>query len=185
MIAQQRIYVNADRSKAVPEDSPEAAILLAAPGQVIAEEDVRRLGLDRIPSMAADESTDGPEGDGESVATEGKAVVGPPEDKSIGSPREIKIGGGSAGAQAEGEGGSSSLDPDDSTPAGPGEVTDQAVYDADVASGAITPIASDDPAAVVNPDDPTPLIDTSTDDDQAPSTSGRSRRKKADEEAAE
>lgn len=44
------------------------------------------------------------------------------------------------------------LDPNDSTPPGPGEITDQAGYAAAVASGAITPIAPDDPDATAEID---------------------------------
>ena len=42
-----RIYTNADGTKVVPEDSPEAAQLLGIAGDTIPEEKARALGLDK------------------------------------------------------------------------------------------------------------------------------------------
>jgi hypothetical protein len=41
----RRLYLNADRSKALEEGHPDAAFLLVAPGQEITEEEAIRLGL--------------------------------------------------------------------------------------------------------------------------------------------
>lgn len=59
----KRLYVNADRSKIVDEDSPDAAFLLAAAGHTVSDEDVKRYGL-----KAAD-------------APQTKQVKAPPENK--------------------------------------------------------------------------------------------------------
>ena len=39
------LYVNKDRDKIVPEDSPEAAYVLVGPGGQVPDEDAARLGL--------------------------------------------------------------------------------------------------------------------------------------------
>lgn len=41
------LYVNKDRTKVVPEDSPEAAFVLVGPGGQIPDEDAERLGLSK------------------------------------------------------------------------------------------------------------------------------------------
>lgn len=41
----QRLHVNADRTKIVDENDPEAAFLLAVPGTIVPEADAKRLGL--------------------------------------------------------------------------------------------------------------------------------------------
>lgn len=46
MIADKRYYLNADRSRVVEEDDPDATYLLAAEGADISNEDVARYGLD-------------------------------------------------------------------------------------------------------------------------------------------
>jgi hypothetical protein len=46
-MAQRRLYVNADRTKVVPEDSPEAAFLLAPEGDEVDDETAERLQLKR------------------------------------------------------------------------------------------------------------------------------------------
>jgi hypothetical protein len=43
--AEKRLYVNADRSKVVEEDSGEAVFLLAAEGAELTDEEVKRYGL--------------------------------------------------------------------------------------------------------------------------------------------
>lgn len=45
VLATERLYVNADRSKIVAEGSDEAAFLLATPGKRIPRADAERLGL--------------------------------------------------------------------------------------------------------------------------------------------
>lgn len=44
-VSDRRIYLNADKSAAVNEDSPDAAFLLAAEGGVVSDEDVKKYGL--------------------------------------------------------------------------------------------------------------------------------------------
>lgn len=70
-IAPENLYINADQSKVVPVDSPDARFLLAAKGHPIPEERARRLGLLDPP-----------------VPPEVKAVV-PTEDKAV-SPAQDK-----------------------------------------------------------------------------------------------
>jgi hypothetical protein len=43
--ADERIYVNADRSAVVPEDSPDAAFLLVGEGGELPDEDAAKYGL--------------------------------------------------------------------------------------------------------------------------------------------
>jgi hypothetical protein len=43
--ATERLYQNKDKSALVPEDSPEASFLFAAPGTEVSEEDARKYGL--------------------------------------------------------------------------------------------------------------------------------------------
>lgn len=52
----ERIYTNADRTKVVPEDSPEAAFMYAAPGDRIPMEMAKRLGLVKPKRKAAKKS---------------------------------------------------------------------------------------------------------------------------------
>lgn len=100
VIADKRYYVTADRSRVVDEDDPEAAALLAAEGDDIADADVERYGLGKrkaapvepmaVPSIAAD-----PEPAEESVeekpaakaaeTTDTKAVQAAPANKSAAS----------------------------------------------------------------------------------------------------
>ena len=58
--ADRRLYHNADKSKVVEEDDPEAAYLAIAEGQEVPDAEAKRLGLDKV---------------------ESKQVKGPPEDK--------------------------------------------------------------------------------------------------------
>jgi hypothetical protein len=93
MRADKRYYLNADRSKVVEQDDPDAAYLLAAEGDDITNEDVKRYGLgskkqsDPVPavvhSIAADppQDDDEPE-DGEKAPAEAKAQR-PVEDKAV------------------------------------------------------------------------------------------------------
>lgn len=76
----RRLWLTADRSRAVPEDDPEARFLLVTEGGEISEEEAERLGLTgkkAEPVMAEPES----ESD-----TEGKALGGPPETKAMRQP---------------------------------------------------------------------------------------------------
>lgn len=41
----KRLYVNADKSKVVEEDSPEAAFLLVGEGGTVSDEDAKKYGL--------------------------------------------------------------------------------------------------------------------------------------------
>jgi hypothetical protein len=43
--ATERLYLNADKSKVVPEGDPEAAFLFATPGTEISAEDAAKYGL--------------------------------------------------------------------------------------------------------------------------------------------
>ncbi len=47
MILTERSYVNADRTKVVSEDSPEAAFLLGLPGDEVPDAEAERLGLNK------------------------------------------------------------------------------------------------------------------------------------------
>ena len=69
---EETIHVNADKSKVVPEDSPEAAYQLATKGKRIPMEQARALGLVKAPK------------------TEAKAVDAPPEDKAVKAPQAKK-----------------------------------------------------------------------------------------------
>jgi hypothetical protein len=75
-IATRRLYVNRDYSKVVPEDSPEAAFLLATPGKQISMPLAKRLGLLDKPK---------PE-------PEAKMVAGPPANKAV-TQRQTKARG--------------------------------------------------------------------------------------------
>lgn len=59
----ERLYVNADRSRIVPEDSSEAAFLLAAAGKEISAEDAEKYGLvgKKAAAKPADKSAPAPE----------------------------------------------------------------------------------------------------------------------------
>lgn len=50
-----RTYVNADRSKVVPEESSHAAFLLGGPGDEIPDEQAKALGLVKSSSKGDDE----------------------------------------------------------------------------------------------------------------------------------
>lgn len=60
----ERLFVNADKSKIVPEGSPEAAYLLATPGKRLSAEEAKKYGL--------------------------KAKAAPPETKAKTAPPETK-----------------------------------------------------------------------------------------------
>lgn len=77
MRADKHYYVNADRSRIVDRDDPSAAYLLAAEGDDISAEDVKRYGLDK-PKAKAEKPA------------ESKAVAGPPENKDAQKPAESK-----------------------------------------------------------------------------------------------
>ena len=72
---EETIHVNADKSKVVAEDSPEAAYQLATKGKRIPMEQARALGLVKAPKKAD---------------TEAKAVDAPPEDKAVKAPQAKK-----------------------------------------------------------------------------------------------
>lgn len=74
----KRLYVNADRSKVVSEDSPEAAYLLVSEGGEIPEEEAKRYGLVKSSKMATAEESGT------------KARSAPPENKARSAPREVK-----------------------------------------------------------------------------------------------
>ncbi len=68
-LAPRRLYVTADWARVVPEDSPDAAFLLAAEGQRLDEATARRLGLLDEPPAAPEPET--------------KIIAGPPADQAI------------------------------------------------------------------------------------------------------
>lgn len=76
MQVDRRIYVNADRSKVVEESDPDAAFLLATPGDVLSDEDVKRYGLNKTEPKAE------PESRAAEKPADAKAVTGPPENKA-------------------------------------------------------------------------------------------------------
>lgn len=53
---EKRLYVNADRSKIVEEDSEEAAFLLAGAGHELSDEDATRYGLTEAKAKAPAEN---------------------------------------------------------------------------------------------------------------------------------
>lgn len=65
----RRIYVDATRTRVVPEDSPEAAYLLVGVGGQIPEDEARRYGL------IGEKATEGP--------PHTKAVRGAPETRAV------------------------------------------------------------------------------------------------------
>ena len=86
------LYVNADKSRLVPEDSPEAAFVLVGENGTVSDEDAKKYGLGEhaegfeapapaegqpVPSTAADPA---PRRARAAEATEGKAVA-PKENK--------------------------------------------------------------------------------------------------------
>lgn len=76
----ERTYVNGDKSRVVPENSPEAAFLFGTPGMKISNEEARRLGL------LADDADDEPDAEAKQAAEaspEAKQVTQPPEDKAV------------------------------------------------------------------------------------------------------
>lgn len=66
--ATARLYLNADATKVVPEDDPEAASLFASVGKEISAADVEKYGLGKGAKAKA--------------PTDDKAVAGPAENKS-------------------------------------------------------------------------------------------------------
>lgn len=80
MKADKHYYVNADRSKVVDRDDPEAAYLLAAEGDDISTEDAKRYKLGRY---APEQAEPKPGAKAEEQPAESKAVDGPPENKAM------------------------------------------------------------------------------------------------------
>ena len=74
---EETVHVNADKSKVVAENSPEAAYQLATKGKRIPMEQARALGLVKPPKAKAPEP-------------EAKAVDAPPEDKAVKAPQAKK-----------------------------------------------------------------------------------------------
>lgn len=79
-----RIYITADRSRVVPEDDPAAALLLAAAGDGIPDDEAKRLGLLAPPTSKAAPEPAAPEPDAKQVR---QAEV---EDKAVKSPAAAK-----------------------------------------------------------------------------------------------
>lgn len=97
MRADQRYYLNADKSRVVDGDSPEAAHLLAAEGDDISTEDAKRYGLGRYApdegaAPAAEVSKTDEEPKTDEAPPDAKAVGGPTEDKAVDGPAENKAG---------------------------------------------------------------------------------------------
>ena len=69
----KRLYVNADRSKIVEEDSPEAAYLLVGAGGQVSDEDAKKYGLKASRSAENKKADDEPES---------KQVAEPPQNKA-------------------------------------------------------------------------------------------------------
>lgn len=96
-IAEQRLYLNADESEIVPEDSPDAAFLLAGEGCEVPPEAVERYGLRPKPPQPrrrkAPEPELEPEPEVEAVAEqpepEGPAAE-PEEEKPAIYPPEVR-----------------------------------------------------------------------------------------------
>lgn len=80
MRADHHIYVNADRSRVVEEHDPDAAFLLAAAGDDVSAEDVKRYGLNASKAKAADEESD--ESPKAGAEAESKAMQSPPANKA-------------------------------------------------------------------------------------------------------
>lgn len=53
-ILTERTYVNAEGTKVVPEDSPDAALLLGTPGDEIDDAQAEKLGLAKAAKKAAE-----------------------------------------------------------------------------------------------------------------------------------
>jgi hypothetical protein len=66
----KRLYVNADRSKIVEEDSPEAAYLLVGEGGQVSDEDAKKYGLKA------------PKAEAKAEEPESKQVAEPPQNKA-------------------------------------------------------------------------------------------------------
>jgi hypothetical protein len=79
MRADHHIYVNADRSRVVEENDPDAAFLLAAAGDDVSADDVKRYCLNAPKAKAADEEAVAPKAESQ---TESKAVQSPPANKA-------------------------------------------------------------------------------------------------------
>lgn len=85
--ADKRYYLNADRSRVVDEHSPDAAYLLAAEGDDITNEDVKRYGLGA--RKQAEEKPE-PEAKSEETPAETKMQPAPPENKAVPAPKATK-----------------------------------------------------------------------------------------------
>ncbi len=91
---EKRLYVTADRSRVVDEDDPAAAVLLAAEGVEIQDDEAARLGLTGKRHAAAEpevvystvappKEADAPsEEDDDDEKVKAKALGGPPENKA-------------------------------------------------------------------------------------------------------
>lgn len=92
-VSKERLYVNADKSKVVPEDSPEAAFLLVGQGGELTNEQVKQYGLKKSqlvgpggedePEEATAEEPKADESEAKAVAeADNKAVEEPPANKA-------------------------------------------------------------------------------------------------------
>lgn len=74
--AKETHFLNADKSKTVKEDSPDAAFLLVREGMEISEEDAKTYGV-----KTSDEAPD----------VESKAVESTPENKAVEMPKKAAV----------------------------------------------------------------------------------------------
>jgi hypothetical protein len=96
-VADKRLYLNADRTRAV-EEGPEASFLLVADGGSLPDEEAEKYGLtgkkkaqaepEPVPSTAADPEPAEKKAQDEPPDT--KAVSAPPENKAQQTPRSTK-----------------------------------------------------------------------------------------------
>lgn len=97
-VADKRLYLNADRTRAV-EEGPEASFLLVAEGGSLPDEEAEKYGLtgekkaqaepEPVPSTAADpEPAEQKKAQDEPAET--KAISAPPENKAQQTPRSTK-----------------------------------------------------------------------------------------------
>lgn len=89
--ADRRLWLTADRQRVVEDGDEEAAFLLAAPGHIIPDREIARLGL---------EARDGKVRYKAKRPAEDKAFKGPSEDKATRGPRAAKADASSESADA-------------------------------------------------------------------------------------
>lgn len=82
VIANERLYLTADRDRVVAAGDPDAAVLFATPGKRIPRVEAERLGLLEVDVPAADtEEPDEPEPTSTDESDDAVAVIVPPASK--------------------------------------------------------------------------------------------------------